>query len=153
MSTKQPPYYENLKMMAAIFYSFLLVLGLILLFWGGREFFNARSLLLTGIRTDANVFRMELVTNSDGDTYRPHFEFQDQQDRRVEFSHKISSSPAAYTVGDRVKIVYDPDDPENARTTSFWGLYRWALISLSISGPLIVFGCGWILYHWDSGSL
>ncbi len=57
--------------------------------------------------------------------YTPVFTYIDPQGEEHEVISSHSSSPPAYAVGDRVPVLYDPRDPENAKIDSFisvWGL-------------------------------
>lgn len=51
-------------------------------------------------------------------TYAPKISFFPEEKKEVTFVSDISSSPAAYEVGDEVDVYFDPQNPQNARVTS-----------------------------------
>jgi len=59
---------------------------------------------------------VELVANhsSDGVTWAPVVEFE-HQGRKYRFKDSVSSSPASWRTGEAAKILFDPDDPADAR--------------------------------------
>jgi hypothetical protein len=111
-----------------------------------RSYNNTRKLLSTGIKTTATVVEMITVSNSDGSTYKPVFEFTDRSQEIRKYESDVSSSPPAYKVGEKVKIVYDSKDDDEVKTISFWGLYGWCIVLSCIASPLLIIGGGYLLY-------
>lgn len=125
----------------------LFLLGLLLAYFAFRAYTNTVSLMQEGIKTTATVIEMIPVSSSDGGpTYKPVFEFKDRGNTLRTHESSVSSSPPAYKIGQKVKIVYDPKDIEEVKTISFWGLYRWTVILLSIASPFLIIGGGYLLY-------
>lgn len=129
-----------------LLYGTFLTLGLILAYVAYQHYQKTQKLLLDGIRTTAVV--TQLVTNhdSDGNTYTPIFEFKDRTHTTRTYRSPISSSPPAYQVGDKVKIIYDRKDTDNVKTVNFWGLYRVSVILSMIAAPLLIIGGSYLLY-------
>ncbi|WP_207763789.1 DUF3592 domain-containing protein [Flagellimonas pacifica] len=129
-----------------VLYGGFFALGTVLLFMAFQQYQKTQNLLLDGVRTTAIV--SDLLTNydSDGDTYTPIFEFKDRTNTTRTYKSPISSSPPAYKVGEKVKIIYDRNDAENVKTISFWGLYRVSIILAIIASPLLVIGGSYLLY-------
>lgn len=82
-------------------------------------------------------------------TYAPVISFDGPDGRPVVFTESTASSPPAYAVGDRVKILYRRDDPCRARVNSVSHLYLSSLVfgalgaSVFLAGVLIaVFAAG-----------
>ena len=101
--------------------------------------------MANGIKTKARGIELIEVSDDDGYRYKPVFEYTDREDNTVKFESDISSSPLLYNVGDIVRIVYSIENDEK-KIISFWGLYRWTIILLSIACPLLIIGGGYVLY-------
>lgn len=123
----------------------LLLISVVLIYFAFKQYSVSKGLMADGIKTNATVIDLIRVSSDDGYTYKPVFEFTDRGNNRVTFESEVSSSPAPYKVGDIVKIVYSKTS-DDRRIISFWGLYRWTIILLSIASPLLIIGGGYILY-------
>ncbi|MGB8261715.1 MAG: DUF3592 domain-containing protein [Terracidiphilus sp.] len=78
--------------------------------------------------------------NRDADrnvTYAPVFTFSTKDGKTVSVLSRTSSNPPAFHLGDRVTVLYDPANPEEARIDRLWQL--WSL-------PLIFAALGLFLY-------
>ena len=74
-------------------------------------------------------------------SYSPRIEFRTKQGKDVVFMTTFSSNPPTYTIGDKVKVVYDGDG-ESPRILSFalrFGL-AWALMGAGLALVIIAFG-------------
>lgn len=137
---------KNLAMFWIIFYLILFLLGSFLAYSAFTQYQKTQNLLHKGIKTTATVAKF-YTHQSDGSTmYKPVFEFIDRSQTERTFESSISSSPPAYKIGDKVKIIYDAASPEKAKTISFWGLYHWSIILLMVASPLLVIGGSYLLY-------
>ncbi len=123
----------------------MLLISLGLIYFAVKHYNISKDLMANGIKTKAKVIELIEVSGDDGYTYKPVFEYTDREHNTVKFKSDISSSPSPYNVGDIVEIVYSKDNYEK-KIISFWGLYRWPIISLSIACPLLIIGGGYILY-------
>lgn len=124
----------------------LFAAGLIAMYFAIKMYNETSELLQTGVKTKAIVKDLIEVSGDDGSTYKPVFEYIDRSNATKEFKSEVNSSPPAYKVGEKVAIVYDPKDLEEVKVVSYWGLYRWTIILLSIAAPLIIIGGGYLLY-------
>ena len=131
-----------------LLYGFFFVLGLILASVAAQQYQKTQKLLEEGIRTTAVVTTLLTNSDSDGNTYTPVFEFKDRSNTTQTYKSPISSSPPAYRVGDKVKIVYDRRDSGHVKTVTFWGLYRVSVILFMIASPLLVIGGSYLLYTY-----
>lgn len=134
--------------MWVVLYGGLFFLGLVLAYFSAQQYQKTKTLLMEGIRTTAVV--RDLLTNydSDGNTYTPVFEFKDRSNTLQTYKSPVSSSPPAYAVGDKVKIIYDRKDSSNVKTVTFWGLYRFSVILMMIASPLLIIGGSYLLYTY-----
>ncbi|MEX0287847.1 MAG: DUF3592 domain-containing protein [Flavobacteriaceae bacterium] len=124
----------------------LLFMGLTLVSFAIYQYNKTQRLLTSGIRTTATVVELIEVSDDDGVTYKPVFEFTDRNKIKQRFKSDVSSKPAAYRLQQRVKIVYNPIDLSEIKVISYWGLYRWTVILLCIAAPLIIIGGGYLMY-------
>jgi len=123
----------------------LLCIAIVLFYFASKSFNNTQELLRDGIKTNAIVIDLIEVSDSDGTTYKPVFEYTDRSGYIVSFQSHISSSPPTHRIGDKVKIIYSQFD-DVQKVVSYWGLYRWTIILLSIAFPLLIIGGGYIWY-------
>lgn len=132
-----------------LLYGTFFFLGLVLAYIAVQQYQKAQKLLLDGIRTTAIVSELHTNQNSDdGNTYTRVFEFKDRTNTTRTYKSPISSSPPAYQVGDKVKIIYDRKDGDNVKTVTFWGLYRVSIILMMVASPLLVIGGSYLLYAY-----
>lgn len=78
--------------------------------------------------------------HDEGVTYAPVIRFTGPGGRAVEFTESVSSNPPAHRVGERVKILYRPEDPSRARVASTLSLYLLAIIFGVIGGIVSIVG-------------
>lgn len=104
----------------------LLVNAFIALMVALTLWFGWRSVRLTtqGERTIGQVIEMEESTDGEGGccVYSPVVEFT-ANGRPVRFEGGNASSPPAYRVGQEVKVLYNPQDPDDASIDSFYELW------------------------------
>jgi len=124
----------------------LFIGGLTLIYFAIKSYSTTNRLLENGIKTSAKVIDLIAISGDDGYTYKPVFEYTDKTNTKREFKSKISSSPAPYSIGEKVKIVYNPRNNKEVKVIGFWGLYRWTIILLSIASPLLIISGGYLLY-------
>jgi hypothetical protein len=97
-----------------------LLLGLGLLGGGGVAASKVKAFADRALSAEGTVIELR-----GSETYRPVVEFTAASGQRRTFAHGVSSSPPAFDVGERVTVLYDPEDPRDARiagTFSLWFL-------------------------------
>lgn len=124
---------------------FLLV-GLGVMGGGLFAYVHMRNFADRAIRVPGEVVALSSHTDSDGDTlYSPVFEFQDQDGGLRQVTSSSSSKPAAFDVGEKVEVLYEPGDPTDAVIDSFSQMWLlptvlipfgaiFALIGAAVSG-------------------
>lgn len=123
----------------------MLILSIVLIYFAMKFYSKSKDLMRTGVKTTATVVQLIPVQGDDGVTYKPVFEYTNRRQETIIFRGEVSSSPPAYKVGEKVKIVYDPNS-DDRKVISFWGLYRWVVVLLCIASPLLIIGGGYVLY-------
>lgn len=87
------------------------------------------------------------------ETYRPVILFITREGRRVRYESIVSSYPPRYSAGDKVRILYDPDRPEEARIDDFTDLWLRPIFLAGVGLILAVFGAAslhtHIKYGWE----
>lgn len=125
----------------------LFIIGLIAAYYATVHYKDTKLLLETGEKTRAEVVHLIPKSSDEGGyTYAPVFEYTDKFNTLKTYTSSISSKPASYAIGETVQIIYDPNDDENVKIISFWGLYRWTLILACIAFPFLSIGGGYLLY-------
>jgi hypothetical protein len=127
----------------------LLLLGVGIVAAGVDELvFNLRPVSAVSRRADGVVIRIEWVTTGSGSeqhtTDHPVVRFLTERERVIVFR---SSSGSGHSVGDPVKVRYDPNHPDRARLDSVgdrvWGVVMAVVLLL---GGLVVMFWGGVLF-------
>jgi len=126
-------------------YAAMLFSAIVLIYFAIKQYNGTNELLSSGIKTKAKIIDLIEIKGDDSYTYKPVFEYTGRANEKITFESEVSSSPAPYKVGDIVDIIYSKDGDER-KVVSFWGLYRWTVILLSIASPLLIIGGGYFLY-------
>jgi hypothetical protein len=74
--------------------------------------------------------------------YRSQIQFKTQTGRTIEFISPISTRPARYNIGERVEVLYDPQNPKQAQINSF--LHLWFTTLMLIFFGLFFVGMGFL---------
>jgi hypothetical protein len=122
-----------------------LIAGIVMFYLAIEEYKTITHLLQTGVEVDAVV--VELVKYSGGEhgpSYKPKFEYKDKKTGATHFVvGDVGSNRPAFDVGEKVKLIYDPNDFSKAKVNSFWGLYDVFIIYLGIGVVHFSFGAGY----------
>jgi Protein of unknown function (DUF3592) len=80
-----------------------------------------------------------------GVTFHPVVRFTTADGRTVEFVSPSGSSPPSHSEGDRVEVLYDPDDPQDAQLSGFIDLWLDSVVAFGIGVGFIVVS-GFVLF-------
>jgi len=117
------------------------LIGLGLAFWGWNERQNTQEFIAAAETAPGQVVDVIVKTDSDGDPmYYPEFTFTTAAGENVQVRSNVGSNPPAHRVGDKIEILYDPNQPLNAKVNSFSGVWLLPTILLGIGGLFILFG-------------
>lgn len=114
--------------------------GLIFLGLGIWQYFSARSFVNEGVTTQGRIVEMRTVSGNDGVMFSPVFAYEDGRGGRYLKESSTANYPAKYKPGDTVKVIYQPDDPIDAKIYSFFGIWGVAAIFLIIGGVFLFLG-------------
>lgn len=87
---------------------------------------RARNFVRDAIRADGKVVRVVERPSSDSATlFYPVYTFRDAEGQEREVYSSTGSFPPSHSVGDTVALLYQPEQPNDAKTDDFlslWGL-------------------------------
>jgi hypothetical protein len=119
-------------------WALFILLGVGLLFLVGGGIWAWKTWAFTGRarHTKGKIERLEVRLDTsrsrsrdpDSPTYAPVFSFRDTEGRHHLVTSAVSHGKSPYEPGQEVPVLYDPDDPENARLDSFVQLWLFPLV-------------------------
>ena len=101
--------HKNLLVVAIIILSGLALSGI-----AGWLYFQQANLERNGLSTEGIVIGLAESSDSEGTTYAPIVRFRTQGGRSFEFQSNHSSYPPAYEIGQKVTVLYPPEQPAQA---------------------------------------
>lgn len=116
----------------------LLVCAAAALFFGGSAVFDLGSFLRTAVSAEGTVVRldwrvdMRRMRPSTG--YQAVVRFRKADGGTNEFVDDSGSDPPRYSIGEKVRVLYDPADPREAKIDSFRSLWLVPILALLASG-------------------
>ncbi len=104
--------------------------------WAAYVAYNSFNLGKNGETTTGIVTKLEEGTDSDGNccTYSPVIEFQ-ANGQTYTFESDNASYPPEYEIGEEVKILYNPENPNNAQINK--ASERWLMPVIVIPAMII----------------
>ena len=110
---------------------------------GVYELYKAEQMLHEFAQADGtivgNSYSISRTASGDeGGAYYPIVEFEIADGGKIRFTDGIGSLPPDYEVGERIKILYDPKNPQTARVYS-WKRIWFVPVLLTCVGLLPVF--------------
>lgn len=75
-----------------------------------------------------------------GSPYHPVFRFTAQDGQVYQVKHNQGSNPPAWKKGEKVELIYLPDNPEKAVPNTFWGKYAVPFILAILGAGFTVLG-------------
>lgn len=134
-----------LKIVSAVFST----VGIGMLVASFFVFSNTTSFISRAVEAHGKVTDLERSRSSSSSgsstTYRPVVEFTTATGKRIEFVSSVGSSPPSHRVGEAVKVLYNPADPQSARIKSFFQLWFGFLIVFFMGLVFAAIGLGMIL--------
>jgi hypothetical protein len=130
----------------------ILAVGLIMLLFGVGAPLYGVWFRIQSEQVSGTVVDVPLRAYSDGNAYCPVIEYRSRGENFRHYSD-ICSWPAAYEVGDQVRMFVDRNDPERVQMGSFFGIWFvpimmllfggiMSFVGLSLFSPEFLFGGG-----------
>jgi hypothetical protein len=125
-------------------YYLILGAGIVLSVAALLSFRNTLSFLKKAERSTATVTSLR-VYDSDGEVFSPLFTFRTRNN--IEYTYELpeGTNPSAWSVGETETVIYDPDDPSSVELYTYFRIFAWPLILISIALPLLVIGGGYFI--------
>ncbi|MEQ5092806.1 DUF3592 domain-containing protein [Proteus terrae] len=124
-----------MKKFKFLFYIFALI-GAIIFIVALFVIKSELNVVRNGIETTGIVIDQSVSKSSDGDYfYHPIIQFNTEDNREITFRSPEGSSQSRFYLGEKINVIYLPNDPQRATINNFLGLYGAGTI-LSIFGLL-----------------
>lgn len=119
----------------------ILMVSLPFLGVGLYEAYKVQRMLHSYVHTSGivagNSFYVDPEDNSGA--YYPNVTFQPEDSRPISFTDGVGTSPARYRAADEVQVIYNPDNPREARINSWFHLWLGPLIFVVVGAvPLLI---------------
>ena len=123
----------SINVVSSLVGALLLIVGIIL--WTNTRMFVARAQQVKG-----TVDHLKYRHGSDGQESAPVFKFKTLKGETIEFGSYIYSDPPEFMAGQVVDILYDPQNPQQARVNKGSNLYFLPLLLAGLG--LLFLGTG-----------
>ncbi|MBZ5486802.1 DUF3592 domain-containing protein [Halomonas aquamarina] len=131
-----------IKLLKGVF----LLLGAVFLVLACFLYQQSRAFYDQAVSAEGTVIELVERRSEDSITYRPVVEFVTGDGTQVEFTSRVGSNPPGYAIGERVEVLFDPDNPNNARLDGFFESMGAWLIFGAIGALFFLSGVGSLLY-------
>lgn len=84
-------------------------------------------------------------------TYKPRVRYTAPDGKVVEFQSNVGSNPPSFAIGEQVKVLYDREDPTDARIDDFVSLWLLPLILGGIGTVFFITGAIMAVLPWLAG--
>lgn len=123
-------------------------MGVVLITMGAAMVFRSLLFFKRGEKVMAEVIELHVQKDSDGDeTYAPVFKYMTKNNAVVEHQYWLHTTTPTWKVGEKVPLIYNKQDVKNIRVVTYMGLFRWAVIWISLGAICIVVGFGNVLFE------
>ena len=142
--------------LSSLFFVFLPLVGALAIGWGVSNLvFQAKASVADGVVVKVDKVVDHRWTGS-GDRaryvertrYYPFVRFVTASEQVVQYSDGSGSNPPAYRVGDSVRVLYDPANPQKARLDT-WSSGRSGSTVMIIIGVVIILSVGVVVFRWS----
>ncbi len=99
------------------------LIGLGLSVSGVFSIFKVRRQVADSVKTAGTVFGFGKIMGKSGYIYCPQVAFTDAKGRQIKFQSEVGSQPPAYNIGQKVQIIYQPNNPQKAEIDSVMSLW------------------------------
>lgn len=122
-----------MKKFKFLFYIFALI-GAIIFLVALFVIKSELNVVRNGIETTGVVIDQSVSKSSDGDYfYHPIIQFNTEDNREITFRSPEGGSQSRFYLGEKINVIYLPNDPQRATINNFLGLYGAGTI-LSVFG-------------------
>jgi len=119
--------------------TFLWFFGVISVWWAVLAFRSQRRFLSKALRATGIVQSLKAERMKTSTVYFPVVRFTTASGATVTATSRSSKS-SGYPIGQPIKVIYDPGDPENLEIDAFWS--RWLFVIVAVFAALLCFAIG-----------
>jgi hypothetical protein len=114
------------------------LLGGFFLLTGVFLYIRTKNFIGKAQEVKGTVIQMVYSEDSEGGGgYAPIYQFKTLEGQDIEIQDGLSSNPPRFKVGQDVKVLYDPENPRNARLNKWLNLY---FLPILFGGLGVIFG-------------
>ena len=117
---------------------FIILFGLVFFGVGAGLSYKYFTLQRNGEQTQGQVVGLSEQCDDDGCAYAPVVSFKTRDGTETYYRSNYFSSPPAYDVGERVTVIFDPENPEKAAVKGEGSTFR--IIFMTVGGVITIFG-------------
>jgi hypothetical protein len=129
---------EDLDRKVKWFLRLFVAIGVVVLIVGAVVFVRTVQFVAGAERVTGTVIDLSRETDSEGGSvYRPVVRFTTREGEAVQFVSSVGSSPPSAEPGDRVDVLYDREDPYDAKLGGFFDLWMPTGIAVVVGGGFI----------------
>lgn len=133
----------------------ILAVAVPFLFIGITQLCKAQSMIENFTTTRGTVIGTDFLRNVNPQdnsnsswTIHPKVSFTTSQGEEISFTDPVGSYPADYEVGDKVEVLYNPKNPQEA-TIKNWKQIWFAPLWITVIGLLPILGLlGWVTWRY-----
>jgi len=119
--------------------------GALLLAIAAFLYFREQAFLASGETVTGTVSTFEVSNSDDSTTYCPVITFRTKRGESVEYHANVCSSPPSHDVGEKVEVVYDPENIKHVQMNGFWSKYVGVFVLAVIGLPFFLLGAWGLL--------
>jgi hypothetical protein len=116
------------------------IIGLVFIFLGNRNLGKRNRLMETGVEVEGIIFEFEsnkeLVSDANFSSKYPVVRFVTTEGQWITKSTDIGLSTSFFKEGEKIKVKYNPDNPDDFIITS--SLFKWIPYTLIALGLIMV---------------
>jgi len=111
----------------------MVFIAVIAILTGSFSLIKTFNFISKAVKTYGIIAELHRSDDVSGVTYRPVFSFMDTSGNQYNVYSSLGDDPPKYKVGDKVPVVYDPEQPQKAQIDSFLDLYGLPLAMVIIA--------------------
>ncbi|MGE5614980.1 MAG: DUF3592 domain-containing protein [Bacillota bacterium] len=117
-----------------------LLLGIALLLAGIGLLSRTNRIINNGISVEAQVTNVKVSRSGKNTYYTPEIRFATSEGKTVNTTLNKTTGSPAYSVGDKVRIIYSKDNPNDILVDSFFNKYGFPVIFIMAGFIVLIVG-------------
>ncbi|WP_341522091.1 DUF3592 domain-containing protein [Pseudomonas sp. G.S.17] len=114
--------------------------GVAMLLGAVMAYNSSTAFLENAVSVEGTVIDLDSQRSQDSITFKPVVQFVTEDGQTVEFTSSAGTNPPSYSVGEKVEVLYAPEDPQGAKLSGFFELWGSVLILATMGGPMLFVG-------------